>query len=203
MKRFIPFFLPLVVFSLSCSSEKKSYNNPILAGFYPDPSICKVDQDYYLVNTTFSYFPGIPVFHSKDLVNWKLISYVLDRPEQLDLDGLGIRSMEYSHFHRAYFILAGSFDDSPRFALYQWSGKNEKPPILVKRINESNYNPEAMVIFKNSDKCFVLSDDGTLRIEVDGAWECMKGQYQKDGTCQNKYLINPEKKTFRGIWLSH
>jgi alpha-N-arabinofuranosidase len=69
---------------------KKGFSNPILAGFYPDPCICKVGSDYYLVNSTFSYFPGIPVFHSKDLVNWKLIGHVLDRPEQLNLDGLGV-----------------------------------------------------------------------------------------------------------------
>ncbi len=61
-----------------------------MAGFYPDPSICKVGSDYYLVNSTFSYFPGISVFHSKDLVNWSLIGYVLDRREQMDLDGQGV-----------------------------------------------------------------------------------------------------------------
>ncbi len=66
------------------------YTNPILAGFHPDPSICRVGEDYYLVNSTFAYFPGIPVFHSRDLVNWKLIGYVIDRPDQLDYDSLGV-----------------------------------------------------------------------------------------------------------------
>ena len=66
------------------------FSNPILAGFYPDPSMCRVGSDYYLVTSTFSYFPGIPVFQSQDLVNWSLIGYVLDRPKQLDLDGLGV-----------------------------------------------------------------------------------------------------------------
>jgi alpha-N-arabinofuranosidase len=66
------------------------YRNPILAGFYPDPSICRVGDDYYLVNSTFGYFPGIPVFHSRDLVNWNQIGHVIDRPAQLKYDGLGI-----------------------------------------------------------------------------------------------------------------
>ncbi|MGH7495629.1 MAG: glycoside hydrolase family 43 protein [bacterium] len=66
------------------------FTNPILAGFYPDPSICRVGSDYYLVTSSFSYFPGIPIFHSKDLANWKQIGHVMDRPEQLDLDGLGV-----------------------------------------------------------------------------------------------------------------
>jgi xylan 1,4-beta-xylosidase len=69
---------------------ERSYLNPIIPGFYPDPSICKVDDNYYLVNSTFSFFPGIPVFQSKDLVNWIQIGHVLDRPEQLNLDGLNI-----------------------------------------------------------------------------------------------------------------
>ncbi len=66
------------------------YLNPILAGFYPDPSIVRVEEDYYLVNSSFSYYPGIPIFHSKDLVSWTQIGHVLDRPSQLNLDGLGI-----------------------------------------------------------------------------------------------------------------
>ena len=74
----------------AAAQSRNEFSNPILAGFYPDPSICRVDSDYYLVNSTFAYFPGITVFHSKDLTRWKLIGYVLDRPEQLNLDGQGV-----------------------------------------------------------------------------------------------------------------
>ncbi len=66
------------------------YLNPILAGFYPDPSMVAVNDDFYLVNSTFSYFPGIPVFHSKDLIHWNQLGHVLDRPSQMNLDSLGI-----------------------------------------------------------------------------------------------------------------
>ena len=66
------------------------YRNPILAGYYPDPSICRVGDDYYLINSTFAHFPGIPIFHSKDLVNWKQLGHVIDRPTQLKYDGLGL-----------------------------------------------------------------------------------------------------------------
>ncbi|HEU4996776.1 MAG TPA: glycoside hydrolase family 43 protein [Gemmatimonadaceae bacterium] len=67
------------------------YLNPILAGFYPDPSITRGEGDnFYLVNSTFAYFPGIPVFHSKDLVNWTQIGNVIDRPTQLRFDSLGV-----------------------------------------------------------------------------------------------------------------
>ena len=59
--------------------------NPILKGFYPDPSICRVGEDYYLVNSSFSYFPGVPLFHSRDLGHWEQVGNILDRPEQLPL----------------------------------------------------------------------------------------------------------------------
>ena len=62
-------------------------SNPILPGFYPDPSICRVDNDYYLVTSTFCYFPGLPIFHSTDLVNWNQIGNALDRESQLPLTG--------------------------------------------------------------------------------------------------------------------
>ena len=63
-----------------------TYQNPILPGFYPDPSICRVEDDYYLITSTFEYFPGLPIFHSRDLVHWRQIGHVLDRPSQLPLD---------------------------------------------------------------------------------------------------------------------
>ena len=76
----------------SSVSEKApdTYQNPILPGYHPDPSICRVGEDYYLVNSTFEWFPGIPVYHSKDLVNWRLIGHGLHRRDQLKLqEGLG------------------------------------------------------------------------------------------------------------------
>ena len=61
--------------------------NPILSGFYPDPAICRKGDTYYLVNSSFSFFPGVPIFESKDLTHWQQIGHVLDRPSQLQLAG--------------------------------------------------------------------------------------------------------------------
>lgn len=85
-----------------------TFKNPIIPGFYPDPSICKVGEDYYLVNSTFSYFPGVPIFHSKDLVNWKQIGNVLDRPSQLELIGRGHSEGIYAptiRYHEGIFYM--------------------------------------------------------------------------------------------------
>lgn len=83
-------FTSLVLFSFlmighSTPAEKK-FQNPILPGMHPDPSICRVGDDYYLVNSSFEYFPGVPIYHSKDLVHWELIGYCLTRKSQLNLD---------------------------------------------------------------------------------------------------------------------
>ena len=66
------------------------YLNPILAGFYPDPTICREGDDYYLATSSFAYFPGVPLFTSRDLVHWHQIGSILDRPSQLDLDSAGV-----------------------------------------------------------------------------------------------------------------
>ena len=60
-----------------------TYENPILPGFYPDPSICRVGEDYYLVNSSFEFFPGVPLWHSRDLLHWEQLGYVLTRESQL------------------------------------------------------------------------------------------------------------------------
>jgi len=66
----------------------RTFRNPILPGSYPDPSICRVGEDFYLVTSTFEYFPGLPIHHSRDLVNWQPIGHVIDRADQLDLDDI-------------------------------------------------------------------------------------------------------------------
>ncbi len=91
------------------AQDTVTFKNPILRGFYPDPSISRVGDDYYMVNSSFEWFPGVPIFHSKDLVNWKQIGHVLDRPEQLDLvEGLKPSKGIYAptiHFHDGKFYM--------------------------------------------------------------------------------------------------
>ncbi len=90
------------------------YLNPILTGFYPDPSITRAGDDYYLVTSTFAYFPGIPVMHSRDLVNWTQIGNVIDRPGMLDFDGLGLSRGVFAptiEFHDGTFYVANTCVD--------------------------------------------------------------------------------------------
>jgi len=121
---------------------KTQYRNPILAGFYPDPSICRRGDDYFLVNSSFSYYPGVPIFHSRDLVNWKQIGHVLDRPSQLKLDGLGLSAgvyapaIEYNASNQTFYLIntiiggIGNFVVKTRDPFQSWG-----EPIRVPELN--------------------------------------------------------------------
>ena len=98
--------LPLLAAGVLSAS---AYTNPILPGMYPDPSICRVDSDYYLVNSSFQYFPGVPLWHSRDLVNWTQLGNVLDRPSQLPLKDasawLGIYAPTIRHHDGTFYMI--------------------------------------------------------------------------------------------------
>ncbi|MHC4310298.1 MAG: DUF3616 domain-containing protein [Planctomycetota bacterium] len=128
---------------------------------------------------------------------------IFGAPMLWDLGGLGIRSMEYSDFHKAFFIIAGPYNEELGFVLYRWSGEKDKPPVLVRKLrsDKNSLKPEALISFKNSGKFLLLSDDGSLAIKVSYPSECEEGELNEDGTCPNKYLTNQNKKSFRAIWV--
>ncbi len=87
------------------------YRNPILSGYYPDPSVTRVGDDYYLVNSSFAHFPGLPVFRSKDLVNWVQIGNAIDRPGQLDFTGRRVSQAVFApdiSFHDGTFYIVNT-----------------------------------------------------------------------------------------------
>jgi len=100
----------LTALTTNVSAAPSTFRNPILPGYYPDPSIIRVADDYYMVNSTFEWFPGIPIHHSRDLVNWQLIGYGLQRTEQLELqDGLpdymGIFAVTIRHHEGLFYLI--------------------------------------------------------------------------------------------------
>jgi hypothetical protein len=144
----------------------------------------------------------VPLENADDVIE-KSVAPIFGEPMLWSLDDLGIRSMEYSNFHQAYFIIAGPHDEEPGCVLYRWSGKKDESPRFMRDLHtmHKDLTPEALVSFKNSDKLLLLSDDGSLHIKVSNANECLDGRLNDDGTCPNKFLIDPNKKTFRAIWL--
>ncbi len=96
-----------------------SYRNPILAGWYPDPSITRAGDKFYLVNSTFTYFPGIPVFESADLVHWSQVGNVIDRVGQLDFDGIGssrgVFAPAISYHDGTFYVVTTAVDAGENF----------------------------------------------------------------------------------------
>jgi len=87
------------------------FYNPILQGCYPDPSICRRGDDYFLVCSSFAMFPGVPIFHSTDLVNWKQIGHVLDRKSQLVIHdsrisgGIYAPAIRYNEQNETFYMI--------------------------------------------------------------------------------------------------
>jgi xylan 1,4-beta-xylosidase len=90
-------------------AAERTFTNPILPGFHADPSLCRVGDDYYLVTSTFEYFPGVPIYHSRDLVNWHQIGHVLTRKSQLNLDKMrssrGIFAPTIRHHSGTFYMI--------------------------------------------------------------------------------------------------
>ena len=95
--------------------KSDEFYTPILQGCYPDPSITRKGNDYYLVSSSFAYFPGVPIFHSNDLVNWKQIGHVLDRPTQLKVQNAGMNfgvyapDIKYNSSNDTFYMITTQF----------------------------------------------------------------------------------------------
>jgi alpha-N-arabinofuranosidase len=149
-----------------------AYANPILPGFYPDPSICRVGEDFYLVNSSFEYFPGVPLWHSRDLRQWRQIGHVLTRPSQLPLpaglkpsDGIYAPTIRY-HEGRYYMVTTlmpgmGNFLVHTTDIHGEWS-----EPV---KIAQGGIDPS--LFFDDDGRCYFTSN-GTGWAPVRGAYQC-------------------------------
>lgn len=93
-----------------------SYQNPVIPGFYSDPSMCRVGEDYYLVTSTFEYFPGVPVFHSRDLVHWEQIGHCIDRPGQMP-EGINIFAATIRYHEGSFYMITTNVGRGGNFYL--------------------------------------------------------------------------------------
>ncbi len=90
--------------------DNLTYQNPVQRGFFPDPSVIRVGEDFYMVNSSFQYFPAIPISHSKDMVHWEIIGHAITNAEWLDLsevkDSHGIWAPDISYVNGTYYVFA-------------------------------------------------------------------------------------------------
>ena len=151
--------LLIAAFMLGSSLMMKSQSvaNPILAGFYPDPSICKAGNDYYIVNSSFAYYPGLPLFHSKDLLNWQQVGYALNRPEQLNLDGAGVSRGLFAPaitYHKGtFYIVCTLIDKLGNFVITTKDPKDPwSNPIALPQVN----GIDPSLFFDEDEKLYIV-----------------------------------------------
>lgn len=142
--------------------EPGRYRNPILPGFHPDPSIVRVGHDFYLVTSTFAWFPGVPVFHSRDLVNWRLVSHAIERPEQVDFSNLGIA--------RGIFAPAISWHDG-KFYLFTTCVDCRGNFYVTADRAEGPWSDPVWLDFEGIDPSLFVDDDGRAWVLNNGAPE--------------------------------
>lgn len=144
-------------------NPQKEYFNPILSGFYPDPSICRKGNDYYLVNSSFAYFPGIPIFHSTDLVNWQQIGSVLNRPSQLNVEGVGLSrgifapAIQYNKYNDTFYLITTDVSGIGNFIVKTkdpMSG-NWSDPIPLPQV--TGIDPS--LFFDDNGKAYIVHND--------------------------------------------
>jgi len=151
-----------------------SYQNPILPGTHPDPSVCRVGDDYYLVVSSFEYFPGVPIFHSKDLVHFRQLGYVLTRESQLSLtrakSSQGIFAPTIRHHDGTFYVVTTDVAASSSFYVTAtdpagpWSD-----PVLVR---EDVFTMDPSLFFDDDGRVYYTRhgeqrDGGIFQAEIE------------------------------------
>lgn len=147
--------------------------NPILPGFYPDPSICRAGEDYYLVNSSFEYFPGVPIFHSRDLQNWRQIGHCLTRDSQLPLHGVHFSGGIYAptiRFHNGRFYMVTTNEIEGRgFRHFFVHAEDPAGP----------WSEPVWLTQGGIDPSLFFDDDATVYFTANGTgWAPVRGAYQ-------------------------
>lgn len=161
-------------------SYGQTYHNPILAGTYPDPSIIRVGEDYYMVNSSFCLFPCIPISHSKDLIHWEVVGHAITRPEWAHLEGMesgrGYWAADISYYKGRFYIAAtyrlNEVNGPRRKQMVTSSERPEGPyeePVFIDEdgIDPSIFNDDdgrRYMIVNRGARIFELSEDGKRKI---------------------------------------
>ena len=137
------------------------FKNPVIPGYNPDPSICRVGDDFYLVNSTFEFFPGVPIYHSRNLVNWELTGYCLNRRSQLELEGCrnsgGIYAPTIRYHKGMFYMITTNVTDKGNFVVHTDDiNKDWSDPAWI---DQGGIDPS---LFWDDDDCCYYCSTGNL-----------------------------------------
>lgn len=157
MMRKMMLFLGLAISLSVFSQNRQGYENPVIPGFHPDPSVCRVGDDFYLVNSSFQYFPGVPLFHSKDLIHWEQIGHCLTRPSQLKLTNAtcwgGIYAPTIRYNDSIFYMITTNVSDKGNFIVHTTDPRGEwSDPVWLK---QEGIDPS---LYFEDGKCYLVSN---------------------------------------------
>ncbi|MDR1806439.1 MAG: glycoside hydrolase family 43 protein [Propionibacteriaceae bacterium] len=174
-------------------------SNPILPGCHPDPSVCRVGDDYYLVTSTFEYFPGLPVCHSRDLVHWERIGAVIDRAGQLPLDGLSSSSGLYAptiRYHdELFWVVCTVVDLETEGPSYNFVVSAADPA--------GPWSQPTELAVDGCDPSLLFDDDGRawahgMRLPAEPLWPEQTEIWLREFDTGSRALVGPERIIWRG-----
>ena len=167
---------------------KNTIKNPIIPGFYPDPSICRVGDDYYLVCSSFELSPGIPLFHSKDLANWEQLCYVLTPQNgfyvEKNTGNGGVMAPTIRYCNGTFYIINCNFSDRGNFIV---TAKDPAGPWSAPHFLDDVPGIDASLFFDTDGTCYIM---GTANIWPDGKGGMRQGIWAAEYDTQNFRLIS-------------
>lgn len=196
---------------LSCCliiRAQEQFTNPILEGGYPDPSIVRVDDDFYIVNSSFEYFPALPIHHSTDLVNWELIGYGLDREEQVN-DAVNLRDVQQQggihapsiRYNQGIFYIVVTNVYSPKddslpaeMVNFVVTAKDPRGPWSNPHVIEGAPGIDPDLFFDDDGKVYFVGTHNTGQPNVNGIGEI----WVQELDLKNWELIGPRSSVWRG-----
>lgn len=188
--------LTLCLTSIVLAQAPEKFTNPIIPGYHPDPSVCRVGDDYYLVNSSFEWFPGIPIYHSKDLVNWKLIGYGITRPNQVELpvglkDSRGIYAVSIRYHDGLFYLITtcvqcdGNFYITAKDPAGEWSD-----PVWL---NSRGIDPS--LFWDDDGKCYYT---GHANISGINDWPDKNGVWMQELDTKQGKLVGKQQQLTHG-----
>lgn len=183
-------------------AAQRTFANPILPGCHPDPSICRVGDDYYLATSTFEYFPGIPVFHSRDLVHWRPIGHAIHRPDQLSLDGVPSSGGLFAptlRYHDGRFYLLNTLVHAP-------AGVPSGNYLVTAQDPAGPWSDPVWLDFEGIDPSAFFDDDGSAwltwtRPADDPAWDQQTDVWLQELDLTTMQVTGPARAVWRGALL--
>ncbi len=170
------------------------FYNPLLQGWYSDPSIGSDGENFFMVTSTFSYYPGVPLFHSKDLMNWKQVGHVLNRPEQLPLkgqktsEGIFAPAISYNPHNKTWYMITtnirkGNFFVKSKNPLEEWSD-----PVWLTDV----HGIDPSFFFDEDGKAYIVYNDvpdGGSTYEGHRAIRIIQFDYEEENTIGKSIML--------------